>query len=89
MRQWEECYNPDKEKMLAAPIWVRMFGLPIEFWDLEILEGIRNSIGTFAKVAKTTKKGRYTSYAKICVYMNIAKPLPDHIEVEYHDEVWQ
>lgn len=75
--------------MLATPIWVWLFRLPIEFWDLEILEGIGNSIWTFVKVADTTKKGRYTSYAGNCVYMNITEPLPDCIEVEYHDEVWQ
>lgn len=34
------------------------------------------------------EKGRYTSYAWICVYMNITEPLLDYIELEYHDEVW-
>jgi len=31
MSFWEECYNPDKETFLAAPVWVRLFGLPIDF----------------------------------------------------------
>jgi len=89
MRHWEDRYNPDNEKMLAAPIWVRLFGLPMEFWDPDILEGIGNTIGTFVKVAESTKRGKYTSYARICVYMNIAEPLPEYIELEYHDEIWQ
>eukprot|EP00253_Pinus_taeda_P004844 PITA_04844 len=89
MRHWEDRYNPDAEKLLAAPIWVRLFGLPMEFWDPEILEWIGNSIGAFFKVAESTKRGKYTSYARICVYMNIAKPLLEYIEVEYHDEIWQ
>lgn len=74
--------------MLAAPIWVRLFGLPMEFWDPDILEGIGNTIGTFVKVAESTKRGKYTSYARICVYMNIAEPLLEYIELEYHDEIW-
>lgn len=89
MRYWEDRYNPDDEKIMEAPIWVRLFVLLIEFWDREILEGIGNSIGTFVKVAESTKRGKYTSYARICVYMNIADPLPEFIEVEYHDEIWQ
>lgn len=89
MRYWEDRYNPDEEKIMAAPIWVRLFGLLIEFWDPEILEGIGNSIGTFVKVAESMKRGKYTSYARISVYMNIADPLPEVIEVEYRDEVWQ
>lgn len=86
---WEECYNPDKETFLVAPFWVHLFGLPIDLWDLEILEGIGNLIGSFVKIAETTKKGRYTSYARICVYMNLANPIPDTIELEYHEDVWQ
>jgi len=89
IRHWEDCYNPDKEKMLATPISIRLFGLPIELWDPKILEGIVNAIGSFVKVVESTKRGRYTSYTRICVYMNITVPLPDFIELEYHDEVWQ
>ena len=89
MRYWEECYNPDKEKFLVTPIWVRLFELPMDFWDPEILGGIENTIGSFVKIAETTKKGRYTSYARICVYMNISDSNPDTVELEYHEEVWQ
>lgn len=89
MKYWEERYNPKNEKMLAAPIWVRLFGLPVEFWDPEILEGIGNTIGNYVKTAEATKRGKYTTYARLCVYMNIAEPLPEYIELEYHDEVWQ
>lgn len=89
MRYWEECYNPDKEKFLATLVWVRLFGLPTDFWDPKILEGIGNTIGSFVKIAETMKKGRYTSYARICVYMNLANPIPDSVELEYHEEVWQ
>lgn len=89
MRHCEDRYNPDQEKMLAAPVWVRLFGLPIEFWDPKILEGIGDTIGSFVKVSKSTKRGRYTSYVRICVYMNISESLPEYIELEYHDEIWQ
>eukprot|EP00253_Pinus_taeda_P008691 PITA_08691 len=89
MKFWEERYNPEKEKLLEAPLWVRLFGLPDEFWDPEILEGIGNSIGSFVKAAEATRRGKYNSCARICVYVNLAEPLPDHVEVEYHDEVWE
>lgn len=65
MWHWGDRYNADNGKMLAAPIQVRLFGLPMEFWDPDILEGISNTIGTFVKVAESTKRGKYTSYARI------------------------
>jgi hypothetical protein len=89
LRQWEECYNPEQEQFLAAPVWVRLFGLPMDFWDPEILEGIGNSLGSFVKIVEATTRGRYTSFARICVYMNISEPLPDMIELEYAGKIWQ
>lgn len=56
MRFGEECYNPDKEPFLAAPVLVRLFGLPTDFWDPKILEGIGNSIGSFVKKQKPQRK---------------------------------
>lgn len=31
LRHWEDSYNPDHEKMIATPIWVRLFDLPMKF----------------------------------------------------------
>lgn len=88
LRQWEECYNPEQEQFLAAPVWVQLFGLPMDFWDPKILEGIGNSLGTFVKIAESTARGRYTSFARICVYMNIFEPLLEIIDLEYEGKVW-
>lgn len=89
LRHWEDRYNPNHEKMLVALIWVRLFRFPMEFWEPDILEGIGNTSGTFIKVAESTKKGKCTSCARTCVYMNIEKPLPKYIELEYHDKIWE
>jgi hypothetical protein len=49
---------------------------------------IDNTIRIYLKSSKETKKRRYTSYACIYVYLNIAKPLPGSVALEYHDEDW-
>jgi len=36
VKYWEERYNPEKEKMLDAPVWVRLFGVPDEIWKQPI-----------------------------------------------------
>jgi len=61
----------------------------MDYWDPEILEGIGNSLGSFVKIAEATARGQYTSFTRICVYMNISEPLPDMIELEYVGAVWQ
>jgi hypothetical protein len=61
--------------------------LPQEFWLEEVLAGIGNTIGIYVKSSEATKQWRYTSYTRIFVHLNIAKPLPGSITLEYHNTV--
>jgi hypothetical protein len=89
LRFWTERFSPDKEDFSMAPVWIRLYSLPQEFWLEEILMGIGNTLGQYVKASEATKHRKYTSYARICVYMNISKALPGSITLEYQDEDWQ
>lgn len=88
LRPWKERFNLETEDMKVAPVWIRMFSLPSEFWDLETLQDIGNSLGEFVKVSEKTKLQRYISYARICVYMDLSKELPEAIRLNWEDEEW-
>jgi hypothetical protein len=88
LRFWTKKFSPEKEDFAHALVWIRLYSLPQEFWLEEVLAGIDNTIGVYVKSSEATKQRRYTSYARICVYLNIAKPLPGSITLEYHDEEW-
>jgi hypothetical protein len=62
--------------------------LPQEFWLEEILMGIENTVGRYVKASEATKMRKYTSYACICIYMDISKAFPGSITLEYQDEDW-
>ena len=62
-------------------MWLRLVGLPREYWDMEILRDIGNSIGEFVKVAEQTKIQRYTYFARICVYMDLSKDFPEAVSL--------
>jgi hypothetical protein len=83
-----ERFNPKKEDFTHASIWLRLYLLPREFWLEEILPGINNTIGIYVKASEETKQRRYTAYARICVYLNISKPIPGAITLGYQDEKW-
>jgi hypothetical protein len=89
LRFWTERFSPDKEDFTMAPVWIRLYSLPQEFWLEEILMGIGNTLGQYVKASEATKQRKYTSYARICVYMNISKALPGTVTLEYQDEDWQ
>jgi hypothetical protein len=89
LRFWTERFSPDKEDFTMAPVWIRLYSLPQEFWLEEILMGIGNTLGQYVKASEATRQRKYTSYARICVYMNISKALPGAVTLEYQDEDWQ
>ena len=73
---WKEKFHLDKEDLSIVLVWIRLYSLPCEFWRLEILPDIGNVIGNFVKVAEQTKRMRFVSFARICVYLDISKELP-------------
>jgi hypothetical protein len=50
--------------------------------------GIGNTLGKHVKFLESTKLRKYTSYARICVYMSLYKSLSGTITLEYQDEEW-
>lgn len=86
LRGWVEHFNPDKEDLSWALVWIRLYSLPMEYWEEASLQEIGNVLGEFIKVAEETKLRRYTYYAQIYVYMRLSKALSDAVSI-YHDDV--
>jgi hypothetical protein len=42
----------------------------------------------YVKTSKATLKGRYTSYTRICIEMDVLGVLPQAISLEFRDEEW-
>ena len=45
-------------------------------------------MGEFIKVSEQTRVQRYTSFAQICVYLDLSKELPEAICMKWEDEEW-
>lgn len=69
----EECQNPKKKQFLASLIWVRLLSLLEDFWEPNNLECIVNEIRDFVKIFKIMRCQCFSSYVRICIYMNISK----------------
>eukprot|EP00253_Pinus_taeda_P031639 PITA_31639 len=88
LQDWIERFNPDKEDLSLAPVWIWLYSLPLEYWDEESLKDIGNRLGEFIKVAEETKHIRYTSYAHICVLMHLNKSLLYSVSLFHDDFEW-
>eukprot|EP00253_Pinus_taeda_P029667 PITA_29667 len=86
MRPWKPNFAPEKESFTQVPVWIRLFSLPIYYWGLNALKQIGDKLGTFIKASEATLQKRYTSYARICVEMDVFGALHEGIWLEYRDK---
>ena len=88
LRQWKMKFNRDKEDLTVLSVWIRMYSLPTEYSREEILEDLGKTIGKIFKSLEQTKEVRYISYARIHVYMDLSRELPEAINLSWEDEEW-
>jgi hypothetical protein len=65
---------------------MRFYSLPLDYWLLSTFKEIQNKLGKYVKTSKETLKGRYTSYARIYIEMDVLGDLPEAISLEFRDE---
>ena len=89
LRPWREYFNPKKENMQTAPVWIRMYSSPWEYLDVEISEDVGKTLSQFIKILEQMKEKIYMDYAHICVYMDVTKALPKAIDISWDNEKWR
>nr|POE75723.1 hypothetical protein CFP56_49131 [Quercus suber] len=72
---WEPYFKPNATACSKVVVWARLPILPIEFYDIGVLKEIGNSIGPVLQIDATTALGTRGRYARICVQVDLAKPL--------------
>jgi hypothetical protein len=61
---------------------------PLDYWLPSTFEAIGNKLGKYIKTSEVTLKGRYTSYARICIEMDVLRALLESICLGFRDEEW-
>ncbi|XP_058780632.1 uncharacterized protein LOC131654593 [Vicia villosa] len=75
VKEWTPDFHPENDSIVNVAVWIRISGLPVEYYDPKILHVIGNLVGRTIKVDKNTLQGERSKYARICVEVDISKPL--------------
>ncbi|XP_058746880.1 uncharacterized protein LOC131619849 [Vicia villosa] len=75
VKEWCPNFHSESDTIERVTVWLRIAGLPIEYYDPIILTTIGNRIGKTVKVDKTTSQVERGKYARICVEVDLSKPL--------------
>jgi hypothetical protein len=88
MCPWKENFSLEKETFKNVPVWLRLYSPPLDYSLPSTFEEIGNKLGKYVKTSEATLKGRYTSYSRICIEMDVLGALPEAINLEFRDEEW-
>jgi hypothetical protein len=75
VREWSPNFHPASDTIKSVAVWIRVSGLPIEYYDTKVLNFIGNRVGKTVKVDKNTLQQERGKYARLCVEVNLTKPL--------------
>lgn len=82
VRKWCPNFHPESESIKNVAVWISFSGLPIEYYDSQVLEFIGNRIGRTLKVDKNTLAQARGKYARLCVEVDLTKPLIAMFELQ-------
>lgn len=75
VRAWSVNFCPAGYAIEELVVWVRIPGLPIEYYDNRVILYIGDRIGKTCKVDKNTLSMGKGKYARLCIQVNLIKPL--------------
>jgi hypothetical protein len=79
---WTNDFKPEELKITHAQVWVRVYGLPQEYWMPTTLFAIASGLGTPLSLDTATKQRTFGHFARILVDINLAEKLHYRILVE-------
>ncbi|CAA7030619.1 unnamed protein product [Microthlaspi erraticum] len=75
VQAWTPDFDSLRHDITTTPVWVRLTNIPVTFYHKAILMGIAKGLGKPVKVDLTTMNFERARFARVCVEVNLAKPL--------------
>lgn len=75
IRMWTHDFDPYGEKLEKIMVWVRLPYIPLEYFHRNFLLKIGRKIGDLKKIDQTTLSVSRGMFARICVEVDLSKPL--------------
>lgn len=79
---WTPDFNPNSIKQTEYQCWIRIIGLPQEYWSPKILFEMAGCFGTPIALDETTIKRIFGHYGRVLVDLDLNSKLRDEILVE-------
>lgn len=81
VQAWSPDFDPLKQDINTTPVWVRLANIPVNLYHNSILMGIARGLGKPIRVDSTTLKFERARFARVCVEVDLTKPLKGSVMV--------
>lgn len=82
IREWKPGFDPFKLQLSTAPVWVRIYNLPYEFWHPDLITGIGKALGNPLKIDGNTASGGVGQHARILVDIDFQNTLQESVMID-------
>ncbi|GLJ08839.1 hypothetical protein SUGI_0096910 [Cryptomeria japonica] len=82
MNKWIPNFNPWKFEFSKKPIWIRLYELPTEYWDKEILKDIAKGLGEIHEITGIVSNDNWGDYARFCIRVSPFDQILGEIELQ-------
>lgn len=82
VQQWKPEFNPTLDEITTMAVWVRIVGLPPRYYEDFTMRKIGHTLGSVVKVDTLTLAQARGQFGRLCVEINLKKPLMPYVEVE-------
>ncbi|XP_028771246.1 uncharacterized protein LOC114728496 [Neltuma alba] len=73
--RWSPEFEPELEEITKIALWVQLPGISLKYYDKKFLWNVGSAIGVVLKVDTSTALRARGMYARICVEIDLTKPL--------------
>ncbi|XP_017972900.1 PREDICTED: uncharacterized protein LOC18612588 [Theobroma cacao] len=81
IRRWSPGFRSDEASIDSVAAWIRLPGMPLEFYDKEMMSKIGNLLGKTLKIDRTTSYAISGKFVRMCVELDLTKPLVPKIYI--------
>ncbi|CAI0424058.1 unnamed protein product [Linum tenue] len=82
VHMWDRHFNPYEHEISSTLVWARLLEIPIHFFHPEAVMKIGRRIGKPIRVDPATRTGAQSYYARVCVQVDLTKPLLSHFRID-------
>ncbi|KAJ4821797.1 hypothetical protein Tsubulata_038723 [Turnera subulata] len=75
VRQWLPTFRSDSDHVATTTAWVCLPGLPLQYYDDDLLTTFASGIGKPVKIDSNTSLASRALYARMCVEIDLSQPL--------------